>query len=176
MKKVKSKFCLDVDDFGSIYPLLLKVKETYPSRSLKYEYIQAATDATLDQAVTNLEKVVKKWYCKGYRYINLPNQTLLSQNWALGTAGGLGGVTAAVRFPEATFLIENAGFPLLGTPGTDNIYRFTDINTSEDQSLLVGDLKTLTTAGGIVFYIYQIGDPLYLCIYIFKWSIRVKFL
>jgi hypothetical protein len=139
--------------------LILKVKETYPSKTLKYEYIPRATDETLNVAVNKLEETVAKWYCKGYRYINLPNQTLLTQNWALGTAGDLGGVGASIRWPEATFVVENSGFPLLGSAGTDNIFRLTDVPTTNDPSLLVFNINSRIQGAGQVFFVFESNDP-----------------
>jgi hypothetical protein len=178
-----------IDDMGSTkeaFPNLLAIKSKYLLQKYATSVISPLVDAPESPAeihawvtsqlipkMVEVDRLVRKYINAGYNYIHLPTTSAIIAPFANGfyTYNGinateqvvsiLGGINITMRYPaNVQFTVSN-----VGTSAVDryvNMIRFADVTTTQDSSIVVGNVNSFGGVAGdannIILFVNQAGD------------------
>ena len=170
-------------DLGSAIPYIDAAREFYPVEKLVYDFVPvtpAKTDnqsfqnfvnTVLAPAIKQLSDKVDRYVKHGFQYIGLPALSRLLGPFIRGHAidpdtsdivsiPGFVDVPLSEKYPHVFFMVANLSTSAIC--GAQNVYRFTDVRTSNDETIVLGNFTAFgitPDASSVVIYVYQSNDP-----------------
>lgn len=142
-------------DLQPMIPYIQRLSKQVPSEALCFSLIPDISPSTVDRATRQLEDLITEYVRRGYHYIGLPSEPSLLRASILGEAGGLNNVPIDKRWPDTQFMVQDPGISAINYP--DNVYRFGDINTLLDPSLVRYNLTRYIKDAGRAYVVFQGG-------------------
>ena len=140
-------------DLRPMVPYLQRLSEQVPAEALDFQFISEVTPQNVDQRVMELEALVNQYVRAGYTHIGLPSEPTLLRPFILGTGGRLNNIPIQRRWPNTQFMVQDPG--IVAVNYASNVYRFGDINTLFDPSLISYNLRRYIQGAGEAYVVYQ---------------------
>lgn len=174
-------------DLSSAVPYIDEARKVYPVKDLVYDYVAVTPvppspddpnynadfaiwlNTILSPAILQLDSKVQSFVNCEFQYIGLPGLSRLVGPYINGFATDANGndfpipgftpINISKRYPKTFFLESNIGTDAVCN--ASNVYRFSDVNTGNDESLILGNFLSFglgANLSSLVIFVYQSDD------------------